>query len=96
MVGAFRTQSQNHKRHSIYSTSIDKYLGVLSNDQISSFAQMFSNPEAVAILKVLVKGPIKRSHLIEQVDLPEERLGVEINRLTSGKLLSEEKGTVAV
>ena len=96
VVGAFRTQSQNQKRHSIYSTSIDKYLGVLSNDQISSFVQMFSNPEAVAILKVLVKGPIKRSHLIEQVDLPEERLGVEIDRLTSGKLLSEENGTVAV
>ena len=36
VVGAFRSESRNHKRTSIWATSIDNYVGFLEDDQIAN------------------------------------------------------------
>lgn len=95
IVGAFRTDSRNSKRTAIRTTSIDNYLGQLSNDQIASFARTFSEPRTIEVLKQLVRGPLKEGDL--QIDgMKKKDVGELLAVLETDRILVREKGKINV
>jgi len=98
VLGAFRTESQNHKRYSIYSTNLDEYLASVTNEQIAGFMTEFANPLTVEILKDLVRGPADTADLARKLKLSDENLAAQLARLESVKFVAQnkEKGKVQV
>lgn len=57
IVGAFRKGKGTgiSRRISIYTTDLENYLQKVTNDEIATFASLFTNPMTIAILKAVVR-----------------------------------------
>ena len=88
-VGVYKTAANVGKsRIAYWSDSIDIFLNKAPDADIVNFAQLFTNPTIVAVLRQLVKGDKSVADLAKESDISEDAIEKAVQTLTDATLVA--------
>ncbi len=88
-VGAYKTASDAGKsRIAYWEDNLDTFLNEAPDTEIVNFANLFTNPTIVAVLRQLVEGNKSISDLAEESDIPESEIEKAVQTLMDATLVA--------